>query len=267
MGSQDREWPSRLFVDNPDLFLPFLEARVEAVKDHAAHLAKLLKELGVPEGGSVLDLACGIGRFSVPLAQLGYRVVALDLSPAYVERAKAYAKRMGVADETRFQAGDMRDLAELVGGKAPFDAIVSLFTSFSYYGERADRDVLSQLGALAGPHGVLVLETVNRDWVLRNFVKSAWRFEGNMLLLETREYDSIRSHIVNRWTFYRREGEVLRPGGEFVVDHRIYGPVDLAEMLRASGWRLDAMYGNFRRDPIDLQAPDRGRLVVTARKR
>jgi len=267
MADSDREWPSRLFVDNPDLFLPFLEARVDAVKDHAVHLAEILKGMGVPEGGSVLDLACGIGRFSVPLAQLGYRVVALDLSPAYVARAKAYAKRMGVADETRFQAGDMRDLAELVGGKAPFDAIVSLFTSFSYYGERADRDVLSQLGALAGPHGVLVLETVNRDWVLRNFVKSAWRFEGDMLLLESREYDSVRSHIVNRWTFYRREGEMLRPGGEFVVDHRIYGPVDLAEMLRASGWRLEAMHGNFRREPIDLQAPDRGRLVVVARKR
>jgi len=43
-----------------------------------------------------LDLCCGIGRHSVPLAERGYQVTGIDLSPVLIARARELAKARGV---------------------------------------------------------------------------------------------------------------------------------------------------------------------------
>ncbi len=57
--------------------------------------------------GRALDLACGAGRNSVFLAQHGYRVDAVDISEAGLERARAAAAASGVA--AGFAAADLED--------------------------------------------------------------------------------------------------------------------------------------------------------------
>ena len=59
-------------------------------------------------GGVVLDLACGSGRFTIPLAQLGNKVVGGDLSEAMLHRARAKAAKAGV--DIDFRQMDMRDV-------------------------------------------------------------------------------------------------------------------------------------------------------------
>ena len=60
----------------------------------------------------VLDLACGSGRLTIPLAQRGRAVVGIDLSPGMLARleAKADAQPAGVAERMRWQLGDMTAL-------------------------------------------------------------------------------------------------------------------------------------------------------------
>src|SRR5689334_4995155 len=60
-------------------------------------------------GGPVLELACGTGRFTVPLARDGHVVVGLDQSPAMLALARDKARAAGV--NVDFVAGDMRDFA------------------------------------------------------------------------------------------------------------------------------------------------------------
>ncbi|MFR1759357.1 MAG: class I SAM-dependent methyltransferase, partial [Christensenellaceae bacterium] len=48
----------------------------------------LLRGAGVAPGGAVADLACGTGALSIPLAQAGYRVTAIDINEQMLTQAR-----------------------------------------------------------------------------------------------------------------------------------------------------------------------------------
>lgn len=56
----------------------------------------------------ILDMGCGTGRFTVPMATIANQVVGLDLTPAMLEQARRNADKAGVTPE--LQQGDMCDL-------------------------------------------------------------------------------------------------------------------------------------------------------------
>jgi SAM-dependent methyltransferase len=58
-------------------------------------------------GGDALDLACGRGQNSIWLAQVGYRVLGVDISPVALKIARNRAISRGVDDQTRFQLADL----------------------------------------------------------------------------------------------------------------------------------------------------------------
>jgi len=57
-------------------------------------------------GGPLLELACGTGRLSVPLAEDGHKLVGMDISPAMLNVARQKAEAAGVP--ITFLEGDMR---------------------------------------------------------------------------------------------------------------------------------------------------------------
>ena len=59
------------------------------------------------KGGEALDLACGRGQNAVWLAELGYRVLAVDISPVALQAAQAQAAARGVAERARFEVVDL----------------------------------------------------------------------------------------------------------------------------------------------------------------
>jgi SAM-dependent methyltransferase len=71
----------------------------------------------------VVDASCGAGAQAVPLAQLGFRVTAVDPSAGMLRKAQSIADARGVSDHITFLRGDFIDLLEL--GIEPADAIVS----------------------------------------------------------------------------------------------------------------------------------------------
>lgn len=86
------------------------------------HVDELLAHAGIPKGSSVLDIGCGMGRFSFLLAERGYRVESLDVSQFMIDRLREFdGGRFGI----RAWCADLaHPPAELIGR---FDAVVGFF--------------------------------------------------------------------------------------------------------------------------------------------
>lgn len=71
----------------------------------------------------VLDASCGIGIQAVPLAQMGYDVVAADPSAGMLRKAHELAAQYKVTDKVHFERTDFLNLPEYVEGS--FDAVIT----------------------------------------------------------------------------------------------------------------------------------------------
>lgn len=133
-------------------------------RDHTeahAFMDTLTDYLNLPEGGTILDLACGKGRHALYLNTLGYDVTGVDLS----ENSIAYAKQFE-NHRLRFEVHDM-----CKAYPKTFDAVFNLFTSFGYF--EKDDDNLNTIKAIKtdlNEYGFGVIDFMNSDFVIDNLV-------------------------------------------------------------------------------------------------
>lgn len=265
MVEEDRHWTERMFVDRASLYKETLETLVERARAEVDGLIALFEKHGVPTGGAVLDLACGIGRHSVLLAEEGYRAVGVDLSPAFIARAEDLATERGVAGLVEFRVGDMREVGGLhTDFRGGFDAVVNLFTSMGYWDEATDEEILGQLLDLSAPGGVLVVDIVNRDWLVRNFQsRDFFRWEDGRVQLAERRLDLESSRMFNVWEWYREADGDLVHQDTVEVDHRVYSLHELKGLVEESGWIYQTCYGDFDLEHLTL---DSSRMILVAKK-
>lgn len=121
-------------------------------RSELSYLTKLIK----PDQ-SILDLACGYGRFTVPLARKGYKIEGIDVTPALIECARRNAKRKGVI--VSFKTGDMCDLPY---DENTFDVVICMWSAFSEIVPQQDQiKVLSEMRRVLTPSGFSFIELRN----------------------------------------------------------------------------------------------------------
>jgi len=265
MGTILRHWTERLFVDPASLFQSDLEAKFDEAVGQVEGLHALFSEHGVPEGSWVLDLACGVGRHSVLLGEKGYRVLGFDISPTYIARAREIAEERDVSDLVEFREGDMRRVAEVLDGfEGRFGAVINMFTSMGLYDKETDLSILSQLNELTAPGGLLVIDIVNRDALIRRFQpKAFFNYSDGRFQLAERKLDLETSRMHNVWTWYRRDGEDLKHIETFDVDHRVYSLHELKGLVVDVGWEFVGGYSGFGWEPL---ITDSFRMIVVGKK-
>ncbi|ETX15043.1 3-demethylubiquinone-9 3-methyltransferase [Roseivivax halodurans JCM 10272] len=123
------------------------------------------------EGLSVLDVGCGGGLLSEPLARLGARVTGVDAAAKNVEIARAHARDAGMEIDYRAVTAE-----SLLAEGAAFDVVLGM-EIVEHVADPAT--FLRSLGALARPGGLVVVSTLNRtarsfaaaivgaEWVMR----------------------------------------------------------------------------------------------------
>lgn len=253
MGSQG--WWNRVFVEGGDVYADVLEARVSDAPSEAAFVAAQLEEQGVEPGSLVLDLGCGIGRHCIELAKCGYRVTGLDLSPRFVEIARTRAEEQEVDGETNFVEGDMREASDIFAVDQ-FDAVVSLFSSFGFFDEAANRAVLEECAEISTDDAVFVIDLLNRDSLMRDFQPTGLLVDGDLMTIERRDFDFVRGRARSKWTILRPAGDnTLERALSAEIDLRIYCLHELIELFDEADWDHVGTFGDLGGSAFELGSP------------
>lgn len=217
----------------------------------AREVALIRTLLNLRPGDEVLDLACGHGRLAVPMAELGMRVTGLDRSEGFLALARQAAAERGVAVE--FVRGDMRRLP----WRNRFDGVYNVFTSFGYFRDEENEQVLEQVARALKPGGRFLLETQHRDFLLRHMVPYSVIERGDDFLIDAHSFDPARGRFYTRRTVIR--GGTVRRARFFV---RLYTPPEMAALLGRAGMEVVGFYDESGA-PL---SPDSRRMVVVARR-
>lgn len=211
--------------------------------------------LDLPPGASILDLACGQGRHAIALARMGYTVTGLDLSPLLLARATTTAAEAGVT--VTWVEGDMRDLP----WEGAFDACINLTTAFGYFATDDENEiVLRQVAKVLKPGGQFLIETMHRDYIVREYQQHDWyETDDETLVWTLRLFDAIKGRTTVVERYRTAEGEE----GERYHNIRVYTATELHAMLRRAGLEPVDTWGEWEGDAFSF---DSTRLIVRAVK-
>jgi SAM-dependent methyltransferase len=120
---------------------------------HVCQRLALRRWLRVRPGTRVLDVGCGVGRWSRLLAARGAQVTGIDLSPTMIAEAERRAAAQELGGNCRFL---VRDLATLDAGEK-FDLVLSVTVLQHILDATALRDSLQRMADHLAEGGVLVL--------------------------------------------------------------------------------------------------------------
>ena len=232
------------FVADLDLYLPFAERT----------------------GGPILEAMCGTGRVVLPLAEAGYEVVGVDISPAMVELAQDKIEQVKLTRRARAQVSDVRALAlaeQFALAIIPMNSFMHLAT-----GDEQMR-VLKAIRAHLQPEGLLIIDLFNPD------PRELTADEG--LPVHAKSFTSSTGTQVQKWVLRRTDVAAQTHYVEFIYDEigqdrvlrrdvlpftmRWLYRFELELLLQAGGYRVEALFGSYDLDEYDS---DGDRLIAVA---
>ncbi|WP_236239470.1 class I SAM-dependent methyltransferase [Streptomyces sp. CC228A] len=218
---------------------------------HAAELLDTSPLLSFAPGSRVLDLCCGPGVFTVPLALRGHRVTGVDLSPAMLDRARKRTADAGA------QVTYVRSDARAYEAPDSFDAVLNLFTSFGYFEDPADNArVMRTMYRCLAPGGTLVLDLAGKELLARKVTPPKVVQRGDDLLVQT-------DTVLDDWARLRSDWVLVR--GDRVTRATlvwfVYSAVELRRMAQDAGFGRVEVFGGFDGRPYDGNAE---RLILRA---
>lgn len=205
--------------------------------------------------GRTLDLCCGFGRHSLAMAEGGLEILGLDLSMDLLQQSKDLPGAERLAG--RLVRADARRPPYR---SATFDSVVNLFSSFGYFGDDGDAEVLDNIARVLRPGGRLVMDLMNPARIRAGLVPESDRVQAGVRMLESRALEDGGRRVTKRVRLEHPDGRV----DTWHEDVRMYEPVEIQGLLDQRGIDVEATYGNFEGDDF---GPESDRQLLLGRMR
>lgn len=207
---------------------------LQLYKHRNTHEAKvqidlIKRSIDLKKDHRILDLACGDGRYTYLLKDLGYRIIGLDLSRELIKEGR---DKYGPLD---LIVGDMRSIP------GSYDVVLSLFTSFGYFNEdsenfRVFRAVYESL--MKG--GWFWLDFLNPGFIEENLVpETVTEISSVCQVIERRRI--VKNRIIKDILFF--DGQEEKHYRESV---RLYSRKELESMFLEAGFEIGGCLGDYQ---------------------
>jgi len=200
--------------------------------------------------GPVLELACGTGRLTIPLAKAGIDIPGVDVAGPMLVLARVKAAEAGV--KIKFVRADMRKLRL----NRRFRLIFIAFNSMQHLHDRVSLEkFFAGVKRHLAPGGRFIFDVFNPDprYLVRDTEEllpvghyKDPRTGAYILVNERYSYD--RASQTSRITWFYRTGRRLTAARR--LNMRCFYPAELDALLHYNGLRIIEKYGNFSRRPF-----------------
>jgi SAM-dependent methyltransferase len=248
---RSKPWFEEVFDEDYLRALPFMNA-----EQTLREVEFIEHSLQVPTGAEVLDIACGYGRHAIELVQRGLKVTGLDLSLPLLIRAADEAQRRSLS--VNFVHADMREMAF----DRQFDGAYCMLTSFGYFDEETNLRVAEGIARALKPGAHLLLDVVNRDYVVADLPSRVWWEGSGCVVLEEVDFNFHTSRIVTHRSIVFDDGRQL----EQEISIRAYSLHELGRLLRQAGFRVLDVSGSLGTRGHYFGSTSRNLLVVAERR-
>ena len=206
-----------------------------------AHEVAFLQGLLPGPGSRVLDLCCGPGRHSIPLAERGHRVVGLDRDAAALREAAARATT------ATFIHGDMRHIPLVTAG---VDAVICMWQSFGHFDAAGNQSALAEMARVVRPNGCLIMDLYHREFYAAHVGERTIERDGNQI----HERRSMRGNRLRVHLHYESTA------AEEEFEWQLYTPSELATVAAEVGLELRLACAEF--DVRTSASPEYARMQV-----
>ncbi len=206
-------------------------------------------------GEPVLELACGSGRLTIPLAEDGINITGLDISKEMLDLAKSKASKRGIS--IRFIQGDIRNFD--LGEKFKFIFVPAQSLSHLHKREEVE-DCFSCVRRHLKSDGRFLIELFNssvkllaRDSGRRYAVGEyeAPKAGSRVFVTEEVRYDTSTQVNHIRW-FFRDEGSDEEAILSFEM--RQFFPQEIDALLWYNGFLIEHKYGSYDEEEFSSDA-------------
>ena len=207
-------------------------------------------------GGPVMEIACGSGLVTIPIAAQGLDITGVDLARPMLEHARKKAEQQNLnicwveADARSFNLGAQYQFIYLTGN------------AFQAFLRREDQEtMLTVVKRHLAPNGIFAFETRNpaghdlTDQAEEEFDQSYTSVEGHEVSVSfTQTYDPLTQ--VMCWTSYRRwkDGEQEKKKETHIACRFTY-PQELQALLHYNGFQVIKQYGNWNKEALSASSP------------
>ncbi|UCF09165.1 MAG: class I SAM-dependent methyltransferase [Thermoplasmata archaeon] len=207
-------------------------------------------------GEPVLELGCGTGRITIPLAEKGMAITGLDISGPMLSLARTKAEERSV--EVDWLKGDIRGFHL----NRTFNLVILPFSTIAHLHKMEDIEAfLSCVKEHLAPKGRFILDYFNPrlDFLIRDPDERRKITEypdpdgrGTVVITESSIYDPASQINSIKW-YYKigSENEVVKN-----LDMRIFFPRELDAILRYNGFIIEEKYGNYDKTPFSSDSPN-----------
>jgi SAM-dependent methyltransferase len=201
----------------------------------------LTQYLNIPEGGNILDLACGKGRHSIYLNTLGYNVTGVDLSEQSIKHAKQFEN-----NTLNFDVHDMT-----LPYPKTFDAVFNLFTSFGYFeDDTCNLKTITSIKAELNDFGFGVIDFMNVNYVINHLVtKDVKTVEG----IDFYQQRSVKDGYIIKDINFEIDGELY----EFQERVKALTLDDFKTLFEKAGVHLLDIFGDYKLQKYHSQTSER----------
>ncbi len=246
-----KSWFVDVFGEDYLRTLPFLTP--QATQSEAEFV---LSALELQPGAQLLDVGCGYGRHAMELAARGFHVVGLDLSLPLLVRGGEEANRRGLA--INFVHGDMREL----DFDNQFDGAYCLFSTFGYFDDETNKKTAANIARALKPGGRLVLEILNRDYIVADLPTRVWWEGEGCVILEEVDFNYFFSRVVVNRSVVFDDGRQA----DQEISVRAYSLHEIGRVLHGAGFRVLEVSGGYQTKGRFFGNQSRHIVVVAEKK-